>query len=61
MLLGWCRAEDSVADGGVNSCADSCVECFFHAAILAGMKGEDDCAAAGLQAIRKLAEECIER
>ena len=60
MLLGRCRAEDSVADGGVNSCADSGVECFFHAAILAGVKGEDAGAAAGFQAVRKLAQERVE-
>jgi len=54
-------ATDFIGDLGVKSTATAIGEGFFHAAILAGMEGEDGHASAGAQAGGQMAQERIER
>ena len=59
--FGGAGAEDFVGDGGVGAVGFSGLKRFFDAAILAGVEGEDGNAAAGVQAVRQVAEKSFER
>ena len=54
-------AEDAAGDFLVKAFAVRGLEGFFHAAIFAGMEGEDGEAAAGIQALGQNAQETVER
>src|SRR5882672_8554001 len=70
--FGWARArvralfggggtDHVVGHGRVSAVAFAGLEGFFHAAVFAGVEREQRGAAAGAQAVRELAQECIER
>ena len=49
-------ADDAAGDFAVEACAVGGLEGFFHAAIFAGMEGEEGDAAAGVEALRQDAQ-----
>src|SRR5471032_1387999 len=48
------RADHLFVGRGVETIPDPFAECLLHAAVLAGMKGQDGRATAGLQAMRQV-------